>query len=126
MTGAGARGRTRALALVGAGGFAGAVVRWGIDGWLASPLPVGTLAANVLASVLLGLLLSEAHLAEWLGAETRLLLGTGFCGSLSTYSTFAAETATAAPAVAGAYVVATYLLGFAGIVAGDRLARWLE
>ncbi len=124
------RGRVRALALVGAGGFTGAILRWAIDGWLAAPpalggVPVGTLAANVLASFLLGLLLSEAHLAAWIGPETRLLVGTGFCGSLSTYSTFAAETATIAPAVAGGYVVGTYALGFLAIVAGDLAARWL-
>jgi len=117
-------GRVRNLALVGAGGFLGAILRWAIDGWLASSLPAGTLAANVLAAFLLGLLLSEGHLAHWIGADTRLLVGTGFCGSLSTYSTFAVETTTLAPAVAGGYVVATYALGFAAVVAADVVARW--
>lgn len=117
--------RWRGLALVGAGGFLGAILRWGIDGWLGSGLPLGTLGANLLAAVLLGVLLSEAHLPRWPGADARLLVGTGFCGSLSTYSTFALETATLPPAIAGGYVVSTYLLGFAAVVAGDRLARWI-
>lgn len=132
-------GLVRVLALVGAGGFAGAILRWLIDGWLAegwlaggwlgggasgTALPLGTLAANVFAAVLLGLILGEGHLARRVSAETRLLVGTGFCGSLSTYSTFAAEVASASPAVATVYVLATYGLGFAGVVAGDVLGRW--
>jgi CrcB protein len=129
MSGTRPQGRLRGLALVGAGGFTGAVLRWLLDGWLGTAptlggLPVGTLAANVLASFLLGLLLSEARITEWLGPETRLLVGTGFCGSLSTYSTFAAETATIAPPIAGGYVLATYALGFLAVLAGDLLGRW--
>jgi len=118
-------GRWRDLALVGAGGFLGAVLRWAIDGWLGSGLPFGTLGANVLAALLLGALLSAAHLPRWPGPDARLLVGTGFCGSLSTYSTFALETATLPPAIAGGYVAATYALGFAAVVAGDRVARWV-
>lgn len=114
------------LALVGAGGFLGATLRYGLAVWVPGTEPLGTLAANVLGSFLLGVLLSEAHLPARLSPETRLLVGTGFCGSLTTYSAFAAETtALAAPAAAG-YVGATYALGFAGVVAGQLVARWLS
>lgn len=126
------RSRVRALALVGAGGFSGAIARWvlatwlpaGIVGW--SGLPLGTLAANVLASLLLGFLLSEATLGARFSPETRLLVGTGFCGSLSTYSTFAAETTSLSAALAGGYVVVTYALGFTAVVAGTLVGRWVS
>ncbi len=50
--------------------------------------PWGTLTANLIASLILGALLGiSGHLAPELSA----LLGTGFCGTLSTYSTFSYE-----------------------------------
>lgn len=115
-----------ALALVGAGGFFGATLRYGFAVWVPGAEPLGTLTANVLGSFLLGVLLSEAHLGARLRPETKLLVGTGFCGSLTTYSAFAAETtALAAPAAAG-YVGATYALGFTGVVAGRLVGRWVS
>lgn len=116
--------RAATLALVGAGGALGTLLRYGIDLWLPGWSPLGTLAANVLGALVLGLVLYDAHLAARLSAETRLLVGTGFCGSLTTFSTFAAETASATPARAAGYVVATYTLGFAAILAGRLVARW--
>lgn len=116
--------RLAALALVGVGGGLGALLRYGIDLWVPGWPPLGTLAANVLGAFVLGVVLYEAHLAARLSAETRLLVGTGFCGSLTTYSTFAAETASATPTRAAGYVAATYVLGFAAILAGRLVARW--
>lgn len=123
-----ARSETRlaALALVGAGGALGTLLRYGLDLWVPSWPPLGTLTANVLGAFLLGVVLYEAHLAARLGAETRLLVGTGFCGSLTTYSTFAAETASAAPTLAAGYVVATYASGLLAILAGRLVARWVS
>jgi CrcB protein len=112
------------LALVAAGGGLGSLLRFGLDRWIGAWPPLGTLAANVLACFLLGLLLYEAHLADRLSPETRLLLGTGFCGSLSTYSTFAAETASLPPLPAATYVAGTYVSGVLAIVAASLLARW--
>lgn len=78
------------LGLVLAGGAAGAVLRLLLDTAAAARagrrLPWGILAANVLGSLLLGLLHDTAP--GWLVA----LAGTGFCGGLTTYSTLAADT----------------------------------
>lgn len=51
-----------------------------------SAFPAGTLLVNVVACFVLGLVVAAA------GSDVRALLGTGFCGALSTYSTFSFET----------------------------------
>lgn len=77
------------LLLVAAGGGFGAGVRYWLAVTLDEPdrLPVGTLLVNLLASYLLGVLLGRD-----VGGEALALCGTGFCGGLSTYSTFAVQT----------------------------------
>jgi CrcB protein len=124
MTGAKRVARLRPLALVGAGGFAGAVLRYGLAVGLPSSFPAGTLAANVLGTFLLGILLYEARLADLLSPETRLVVGTGFCSSFTTYSAFALETSQLAPAMAAANVGLTYGLGFGAVLLGQVVARW--
>ncbi len=119
--------RTRALplTLIALGGFAGAVLRHAIAVGLPGAFPWGTLAANLLGAFLLGLLLSEGHLRDRLSPQTRLLLGTGFCSSLTTVSTFAAETTALDPTLATANVAGTMALGLAAVVAGKHLGRWV-
>ncbi|WP_459193065.1 fluoride efflux transporter FluC [Halosimplex sp. J119] len=122
--------RVRPLALVGVGGFAGAAARHLVALALPGAVPWGTLAANALGSFLLGVVLYERRFGGALSAETRLIVGTGFLSSFTTYSTFAAETAGLAggqaPVLAVANVAANYGLGFAGVLCGRRVARWLS
>lgn len=84
----------KAIALVAMGGATGAVLRYAVslasartfgDAW-----PVGTLLVNLVGSFLLGFLLSQTARPE-LAPELKLLLGTGLCGALTTFSTFSVE-----------------------------------
>lgn len=81
---------------VALGGAVGAVARYGLSGWVqhlsGSLFPLGTLAVNVLGSFIIGLLLQMTTGRFVWSLETRLLLTTGFCGSLTTFSTFSYET----------------------------------
>ncbi|MFF6996273.1 fluoride efflux transporter FluC [Streptomyces sp. NPDC008313] len=62
--------------------------------------PWGTFTVNVTGSLILGLLTGAAS------AHVQLLLGTGLCGALSTYSTFSFETLRLAEDGAGIYALA--------------------
>ena len=74
--------------LVGAGGALGALLRHAVTGRLGSEeFPVGTFAVNVLGSFALGLV---AFLGA--GNEVALFVGTGACGSFTTFSSFSFET----------------------------------
>jgi CrcB protein len=116
--------RLAPLSLIAGGGFAGAILRYQMALALPGSFPWGTLAVNVLGSFALALLLYERHLVDAVSAETRLLVGTGFLSSFTTYSTFAVETAELAPALAVANVAANYALGLAAVGAGRLVARW--
>jgi CrcB protein len=122
--------RLEPLVLIAVGGFVGAALRHVVALGLPDAFPWGTLAANALGSFALGVVLYERHFADALSAETRLVVGTGFLSSFTTYSTFAAETVGLAggqtPALAAANVAANYALGLVGVLCGRWLARWLS
>jgi CrcB protein len=112
--------------LVAVGGFAGATLRHAVAVALPATFPWGTLGANVGGCFLLAVLLYERHLADRLSVETRLVFGTGFCSSFTTYSTFAAETAGLTPRLAAANVAANYTLGLLAVLCGGAVARWVS
>lgn len=81
---------------VAAAGAAGAVCRYVVDGavqerW-GGPLPMGTLVVNLSGSFLLGLLTGLAERAPGLDG-LRTVLGAGFAGGFTTFSTLMYETA---------------------------------
>jgi CrcB protein len=108
---------------VAVGGFTGAVLRYAVTVALPGGFPWGTLAVNVAGSFALGALLFEARLTGRLGRRARLLVGTGFLSSFTTYSTFAAETAALSPTLVVANVGANYAVGFAAVLAGRSVVR---
>lgn len=82
---------------VGFGAFAGAVLRWGLGlgmNALFPMLPMGTLAANLLGGLLMGIAIGGLPAFQALPPAGRLALTTGFLGGLTTFSTFSAESIT--------------------------------
>ncbi|MWA15340.1 fluoride efflux transporter CrcB [Streptomyces sp. BA2] len=67
--------------------------------------PWGTFAVNVAGSLVLGVL-TGATVAGAVSSHTQLLLGTGLCGALTTYSTFSYETLRLSEGGARFYAVA--------------------
>jgi CrcB protein len=91
--------------------------------------PVGTLAVNVVGSLVMGLLIGWfAHRTDP-GAAWRLALTTGFLGGFTTFSTFSLDVAVLwqrGPAAAAAgYVALSVGLAIAGLFAGIRIVRAL-
>ena len=77
--------------LVGAGGAAGCMLRYGVQRAFNTLLfPFGTLAVNIAGCFAIGLLwafFTKGHLSE----NGRLLLMSGFCGGFTTFSAFTQE-----------------------------------
>ena len=124
-----------AMVAVGGGAAVGAWLRWGL-GVLLNPifptLPLGTLAANLIGGLLMGVAMELMARYATMPAELRLLMTTGFLGGLTTFSTFSAEITTlllrreALWTVLGivAHVAGSVLLTVGGIVLVRALYAW--
>lgn len=116
---------------VAAGGAVGAVCRYSLTA-VAAPLfqpgfPVGTLAANVAGSFLMGALVEVLALV-WSPSEgMRAFLVVGVLGAFTTFSAFSMEAVgllqRGAVSAAVAYIVASVFLSLAGVFGGMRLFR---
>ncbi len=110
--------RLEPILLIGVGGFAGANLRYFVD-LLAGGLS-GTFAVNVVGSFALGVLVYDSLGEPTIADNSRLVFGTGFLSSFTTYSTFILDSILVEPAVALGYVAASYLTGFGAVL----VARW--
>jgi CrcB protein len=109
------------------GASLGALLRW----WLGVQLnnlfptiPPGTLAANLVGGYIIGIAIAFFATYSAVAPEWRLLIITGFCGGLTTFSTFSAEIVTLlqqgrslwAVGAAAAHLAGSVLMTLAGIV----------
>lgn len=120
------------LLLIGLGGAAGTVLRYGfvlVARRATGDTAFGTLVVNVLGCFILGLLAEAVLRGARVGEDLRLALSVGFCGGLTTYSSFNQEALgmlRAAHAGSGVlYVAATVVLCALASLLGLALARAL-
>lgn len=114
------------------GGAVGSGARYLVSGWvlalLGSAFPYGTLAVNVLGSLLLGAVMHVGLSTEWMTPTARLALTVGLAGGFTTFSTFSYETfhllEEGAWALALLNAAATLVACLAATFAGLVVARW--
>ena len=116
----------KSIVAICVGASLGALLRWWLGlvlNGLFPTIPPGTLAANLVGGYLVGLAIAFFATYAAIAPEWRLLLITGFCGGLTTFSTFSAELvgllqqgrAAWALAAAAAHLAGSVLMTFAGI-----------
>ncbi len=115
------------------GAVVGASARYFLSGFiakvLASSFPYGTLTINITGSLLLGFFLAWTSERVLIDPRWRLIIAIGFCGSYTTFSSYAFETFALVEQgqwlLMGLNVIASNLLCLVSVLAGVALARWL-
>jgi len=118
------------LLLVFVGGGFGSVLRYIIGKYLNNPesgIPYGTFAANILGSLLIGIILGIATKNNTLTSNQTLLIATGFCGGFTTFSTFAYENHVLLKSgdftSFALYTIASFVIGFLAVFLGLHLVK---
>ena len=123
------------IAAVGIGAAVGAWLRWGLS-FALNPvfptIPLGTLAANLVGGLMMGVAMELITRHTLLSPEARLLVTTGFLGGLTTFSTFSAEVTTLIVRrewiwgllTIGLHVVGSVALTMVGLLAARALFTW--
>jgi fluoride exporter len=114
--------------LVLLGGMVGAPVRYLIDRAVKarrdSLMPWGTLTVNIVGSAILGGLMGAS-----VGSPVAALIGTGFCGALTTYSTFGYETWRLIDGGSYVYALAnvavSLVAGVGAAISGSAATQWV-
>ena len=87
----------KAVVAISVGSALGALLRWQLGVQLNNllpNLPPGTLMANLIGGYVIGFAVAYFAQATHIAPEWRLFIITGFCGGLTTFSTFSAEVVT--------------------------------
>jgi CrcB protein len=119
----------RELAAIAAGGAVGALLREALVKLAGSSgrWPWATFAANILGTFLLGYFATRLQERLPLSAYRRPLLGTGFCGALTTFSTIQVELLSMLDrhryGLAVGYAAASLTLGYASMHLATSLVR---
>ncbi|MFB0934979.1 MAG: fluoride efflux transporter CrcB [Propionivibrio sp.] len=118
---------------ISSGAAAGALLRWQLGARLNSllpALPLGTLTANLVGGYIIGVAIAFFSLAPGIAPEWRLAIVTGFCGGLTTFSTFSAEVVATLQEGSLSRAAGTVLVHVAGsllmTVAGMASWHWLK
>ncbi len=120
----------RELAAVFAGGFVGALARvalaemWPVG---AGEWPWATFVANIAGALVLGYVAASLHDRVPIASVRLRLIGTGFCGALTTFSTLQLELLRmldeAHYALAAAYALTSVVIGLGAVAVATSVAR---
>ena len=116
----------KSIVAISVGASFGALLRWWLGNQLNSlfpTIPPGTLFANLIGGYVIGIAIALFASYTAVAPEWRLLVITGFCGGLTTFSTYSAELVTLlqqgrvlwACGAAAAHLAGSVLMTFAGI-----------
>ncbi|WP_438976845.1 fluoride efflux transporter CrcB [Polaribacter sp.] len=120
------------LLFVFIGGGFGSVLRFLLGKWLNNTengIPFGTFVANILGSLLIGVILGFAAKSDTLNQNQTLFLATGFCGGFTTFSTFAYENHIFLKSgdftSFALYTITSFVVGFLAVFAGMYLIKFM-
>ena len=119
------------LLAIGLAGFAGALARYLLGGWVSNAhptaFPLGTLVINTSGAFLLGLAATVGLDRALVNPSLRVVITVGFLGAYTTFSTFSLETMSLAESgswgLAGLNLLLSVLLGLFAVWAGQALGR---
>lgn len=117
---------------ISVGAALGALMRWQLGARLNSifpAIPPGTLGANIVGGYIVGVAVAYFSQASDIAPQWRLFIVTGFCGGLTTFSTFSAEVVsllqegrlTVAMVAIGVHVMGSLLATLAGLASWQLL-----
>lgn len=123
----------RTLIFIGLGGMLGSIARYltGIffNRFFSDPLPVGTLVVNIVGTFLIGIIIGMGERFRWFTEPWHFFLAVGFCGSFTTYSTFAFENYTLIKqghfAAMALYIIVSLIAGVLLAWGGYVLSKWI-
>ncbi|MDB6087442.1 MAG: chromosome condensation rane protein [Gammaproteobacteria bacterium] len=116
----------KSIVAICVGGSVGSLLRWWLGMLLNAhfpTMPPGTLTANLIGGYIIGLAVAFFATFSAVAPEWRLFVITGFCGGLTTFSTFSAEIVALlqqgrtlwAVGAAATHLAGSILMTFAGI-----------
>jgi CrcB protein len=122
------------MVAVAVGGTLGCLLRWMLSFFFNRYFPIippGTLAANLIGAYIIGAAFAVAAMNPAIPIEWRLFVMTGFCGGLTTFSTFSVEVVTLlqsgrlawAMGTVAAHLFGSLLMTFAGMASVTWLQR---
>ena len=124
--------RTRILVAVAVGGCVGTVARYELaqaDPVGSGHIPWATFTANMIGSLVLGIAVVVLVDSRRSTLILRPLVGVGFCGGLTTFSTWMVEsvllTRDGEAATAALYLGVSLVVGLGAVLVGMTVARWV-
>lgn len=117
------------LLLIGAGGFAGSILRYLVSAQFAGQvLPGGTFVVNAVGCLIMGVVVQVGQVRGWPSREAQLLVTAGLLGGFTTFSAFgneAADLLTGHPLWGVISVLAHVTVAIGAVFVGRAIGAWV-